>query len=274
LVVERTVTSFDGTPIWYSDSFDNGPTVVLLHGVSMTSITNFDVHYGPDADGRMGPLPGPTIASALRDIGARVVGIDARGHGRSGRSSDPDRYRGDSHARDVTAVIDELGVDRFDLVGYSMGSVTAARMLNNEPRLRAVALCGTGRWFLDDTNSQSLQAFHDCGQCFQTNAWNDHPKFRPFRAYARLDPFHDFDSIGAAMIGFDLVARDCVSAAKVPVLVLNGGQDDGDRDAAELAEIIPGAEAVAAGDGNHGTAPSDPDFHSTLITFIKRNWPH
>lgn len=173
----------------------------------------------------------------------------------------------------MTAVINELGVDKFDLVGYSMGSVTAARMLNRERRLRAVALWGTDRRFLEDTNSQTLEAFHDCGQCFQTNAWNDHPEFKPFRAYARLDAVHDFASLGAAMIGFDLVARDCVNSTNVPVLVLKGGQDDGDGDTAELAEIIPGAEAVVAGEGNHGTAPSDPDFHSVLATFIKRNWP-
>ena len=272
-VSERTVPSFDGTTIWFSDSDGDGPLVVLLHGVSMTSISNFATHFGVDADGKRAQIPGPTIASTLREAGARVVDIDARGHGRSGLSADPDAYRGDAHVSDVTAVLDALQVDRVDLVGYSMGSFTAARLLDREPRLRSVALCGSGPWFVDGRAEEMLASMHARGACFQSNLWAEHPEHKAFRAYARLDPIHDFASIGAAMIGCEAVSPERLARASVPVLVLNGADDDGDDAAAKLARLVPGAVAVIGGTGDHGMAPSDPEFHAPLVAFLRQGWP-
>ncbi len=232
-MTERIVESFDGTEIWFSDSEGDGPVVVLLHGATMTSISNFDTYFAAGSDGRIGPMPGPTITTLLRDRGARVVGIDTRGHGRSGWSGDPERYRGDAHARDVGRVLDALDVAKVDLVGYSMGTMTAARLLATERRLRSVALCGTGPWFLEG----AFTPMSALGRCFQGNEWADHPEFKGLRACARLDPVHDFDSIGAAMIGMEAVPADCFANVEVPVLVLNGGGDDPDGDAAALAAL-------------------------------------
>lgn len=265
----RTTTSFDGTEIWFSDSEGDGPVVVLLHGVSMTSISNFDTHFGDDGTGRIAPMTGPTIASLLRDRGARVVGIDARGHGRSGRSSDPAAYRGDTHTRDTVCVLDAVGVDTVDVVGYSMGGLTATRLLGSEGRLRSVALCGVGPGVFGGDERWS----RGCGECFQSNDFAAHPEFKPFRAYARLDPVHDFDSIGAALLGLDAITGPWAPVAGVAVLVLNGGDDDGDDDATKLASLIPGAGSKVAGTGNHGMAPSDRPYQDALIAFLKASWP-
>ena len=267
-MLERTVASFDGTEIWFSDSEGDGPAVVLLHGATMTSVSNFDTYFAAGSDGRIGPMPGPTITSLLHDHGARVIGIDTRGHGRSGRSGDPERYRGDTHARDVGHVLDALDLAKVDLVGYSMGAITAARLLSTERRLRSVALCGTGPSFLVGafTGASAL------GRCFQDNEWADHPEFKGMRACARLDPVHDFDSIGAAMIGMDAVPADRFANVEMPVLVLNGGDDDEDGDAAALAALIPGAVAVVAGSADHNMASSDHDFQTALVSWVQRQW--
>lgn len=55
----------------------------------------------------------------------RVIRWDARGHGRSGGAPDPADYRWDNLARDLLALADELGVDRFVAGGVSMGAATA-----------------------------------------------------------------------------------------------------------------------------------------------------
>ena len=269
-MAERSTRSFDGTEIWWSDSEGDGPVVVLLHGVCMTSISNFEIHFGIDGAGRVAPTEGPTIASLLRDEGARVIGIDARGHGRSGRSSDPGAYRGDAHAQDTMSVIDAVGVDAVDVVGYSMGGLTALRLLGREHRLRSVALCGGGPVWLEGGDDRWTR---ECGECFQSNDFSAHPEYKPFRAYARLDPIHDFDSIGAAMIGIESITDPWTPVAGVAVMVLNGGDDDGDDDAARLASLIPGAISKVAGACNHGMAPSDPPYQDALIEFIEDNWP-
>lgn len=55
----------------------------------------------------------------------RVIRWDARGHGRSTGAPDPDDYRWPNLARDLLALADALGVDRFVGGGVSMGAATA-----------------------------------------------------------------------------------------------------------------------------------------------------
>lgn len=58
-------------------------------------------------------------------VGGRVVRYDARGHGRSGASADPDAYRWDRLAGDLLMLADRLGIDRFVAAGASMGCATS-----------------------------------------------------------------------------------------------------------------------------------------------------
>jgi len=272
-VIESSVMSHDGTPIWFSDTRGDGPVVVLLHGATITSVSNFETRFGLGDDHRIGPVSGPTVASTLCAAGARVVCIDARGHGRSGRSSDPARYRGDAHRKDVQIVIDALGCDEVDVVGYSMGAITAARLLGVEPRLRSVALCGTGPRHVEGFADELLDRIASVGRCFQANDWANHPEHKPYRALARLDPVHDFESIGAALIGLDAIPPDRLNGAVTQVLVLNGGDDNPDQGAERLASMIPSATAEIAGSSDHGLACSDDDFQAALISFLAQRWP-
>jgi pimeloyl-ACP methyl ester carboxylesterase len=177
-VNEHTITSFDGTRIWYADSGGDGPVVVLLHGVCVTSRSNFGVDPAPREHLAPVAARGPSISSTLLNAGARVVAFDMRGHGRSGRSPDPERYRGDTHARDAVAVIDASEANRVDVVGYSMGSYTASRLLDREPRLRSVALCGSSSQFVEGIDQSPYgddlcSWFRGCAHAFQTNTWDD-----------------------------------------------------------------------------------------------------
>jgi len=93
-----------------------------------------------------------------------------------------------------------------------------------------------------------------------------------YRYGARLDPDHDFGSIGAAYIGMEPVPRARLAAANVPVIVINGGHDDGDGNAAKVAAMIPGARSVVAGDGDHMTTCYDDAFHVAVISFLHAQW--
>ena len=270
-MAESLVPSFDGTPIWITDSGGDGPAVILVHGVTMTFTTNFDTRFGIGEDGRVGRVPGPTLAARIRSAGARVIGIDQRGHGRSGRSPDPDRYRGDAFARDVIAVADTLGLATFDAVGYSMGAMTTARLLGIEHRLRSAVLAGTGPLHITGEPNDLYESLRSIGRCFQTGNWSEHAEAPLFRAFARLDPVHDLASIGAAMIAIEPAPRERLAAATVPVMVINGG-DDAPEDVEPLAALIPGAVGVVAGDGDHGTACSDDGFQIAVVDFLTRQW--
>ena len=60
-----------------------------------------------------------------RDVGARLVRYDARGHGESAPSYDPAELRWPALARDMLALADTLGPGRVFLGGVSMGCATA-----------------------------------------------------------------------------------------------------------------------------------------------------
>src|SRR4029079_17601619 len=63
----------------------------------------------------------------------RVITVDLRGHGDSDAPSDPSSYSLDRLARDVEAVADAVGAERFRLLGHSMGGMLARRIVLARP---------------------------------------------------------------------------------------------------------------------------------------------
>jgi pimeloyl-ACP methyl ester carboxylesterase len=74
----------------------------------------------------------------------RTLAIDLRGHGDS--SWDPAaRYRAHDHAADVLRIIDHLGIDRFVLIGHSLGANVAIRVAAaHRGRVRRIVLVDFG----------------------------------------------------------------------------------------------------------------------------------
>ncbi|MEY2476307.1 MAG: hypothetical protein QOG87_1622 [Actinomycetota bacterium] len=104
------------------------PTLVLLHGLGVSADLNWFRCY--DALGRR----------------YRVIAMDHRGHGRGIRSSRP--FRLADCADDVAAVADELGIDTFVPVGYSMGGPITQLVWRRHPdRVAGLVLCATSRSF-------------------------------------------------------------------------------------------------------------------------------
>jgi 3-oxoadipate enol-lactonase len=69
----------------------------------------------------------------------RVVRWDARGHGASGGKPVPDDYEWANLGRDLIALADDLGIDRFVAGGVSMGAATALHAATQAPH-RVMAL--------------------------------------------------------------------------------------------------------------------------------------
>jgi 3-oxoadipate enol-lactonase len=71
------------------------------------------------------------VGEALAADGRWVVAPDMRGHGASGRTSG---YSFDLMRDDVLALADALGMERFDLVGHSMGGSVAILVAEAAPQ--------------------------------------------------------------------------------------------------------------------------------------------
>lgn len=99
------VTSPDGTRLraWTNDA--DGPTVLLCNGLG----TN--------------PYAWPALLRS--DCGVRVVSWNHRGVGGSDRPADPERVGVDAFVEDALAVLDDAGVQRCVVAGWSIGVNTA-----------------------------------------------------------------------------------------------------------------------------------------------------
>jgi pimeloyl-ACP methyl ester carboxylesterase len=260
-------TTHDGLTMAYRVS-GHGRPVVLIHGYTVTSAVNFATHYGFTDGGGLEPTAGPTVESALVDAGFQVVMYDLRGHGRSAKPHDPGRYDMNAHVGDVQTLVEHLSLDRPAVVGYSLGSMIAARLLGF-PWVSAAALCGTGSYHVEGEDAEIDAGLADVARCFSEGCWDDYPELGIFRSWAELGEDPDFLALAAVARSVRGMPKEILGAATIPVLVLNGGADDGAADEFDLTPFVSGARRVVAGDGDHSIAPSDPIFHRELASFLQ-----
>ena len=241
-------TSFDGTEIAYLD-VGRGPVVLLSHGFA--------------ADHRLNWVA-PGVVDALVASGRRVLAPDARGHGRSSKPHDPAAYGGDAMVRDVRALLDELTIDRVDVVGYSMGSLVSSRLVPLEPRSRSLVLGGIGDRLGSEQRPANSEAIARALEADDPTAIAD-PGARAFRAFA--------DATGADRQALAAIQRAPLGgpadlgAIGVPTLVITGDADTLVGSPHGLAARIPGAVAKVIS-GDHLTAVGDPAFASSIVEFV------
>lgn len=81
-------------------------------------------------------LLGPAVA----EVGRTLAAVDLRGRGRSAPGKGG-THGWASHARDVLAVADALGAERFDFIGHSMGAFIGLALMKLAPmRVRSLVL--------------------------------------------------------------------------------------------------------------------------------------
>lgn len=102
----HSVTGFGGTPLFVHDNGpQDAPPIILIHGWSQHHLCwtkQFDSELAQEF---------------------RLIAPDLRGHGGSGKPEEPEAY---NHSRpwadDIAAIIDDLGLTKPILVGWSMGT--------------------------------------------------------------------------------------------------------------------------------------------------------
>lgn len=103
------------------------PAILLLHGLGATGRLNW----------------GPCFRPLSEHF--RVLCIDHRGHGRGLRTT---RFQLEECADDAVLVAEQLGVDRFVAVGYSMGGpIASLTWRRHRDRVAGLVLCATARHF-------------------------------------------------------------------------------------------------------------------------------
>ncbi|MBQ1082510.1 alpha/beta fold hydrolase [Nocardiopsis sp. B62] len=216
--------------------------VLLLHGFGTTFEMNWSAAGWP---------------RAFDTAGRRVIGPDLRGHGVSDKPTDSGLYLPEHFVADLLGLLDELDVERVDVVGYSMGSRIAWELALTAPeRVRRTVLGGFG----------PADALAGLGAA-EPGA-GDTPFDHVYRTVAAL-PGNDASALAACARG--QAARPFQEEPRpegLPPLLVAGARDTVAEGAAGLAERCGGSFVEIPG-RDHANAVSSRVFKQAVVEFLQ-----
>ncbi len=224
------------------------------------------LHHGFIADSALNWV-GPGIAPALAAT-RRVVAIDARGHGASGKPHDPAYYGEAKMARDLMLLVDRLGLSSYDLLGYSMGAIVALLVAAQDGRVRRLVTggIGSGAVELGGVDRRSLPPEElACALEADDPTGIVHEQAAAFRAFADMLGA-DRKALGAhaRVVHREPIAFERIAA---PVLVLAGNADPLAVRPELLVQALAGAKLQLL-EGDHMSALRDPRLIPALLEFL------
>ena len=232
---------------------DRGEPIILVHGFASNHAVNW---------------LNTSWLKTLTGDGRRVIALDNRGHGASERLHDVAAYHASAMANDVRRLMDHLGLDRADVMGYSMGARITAHLALAEPsRVRAALLGGLGIKLVDGVGLPLGIA--DAMEADSVQALID-PTQRMFRAFAEATG-SDLKAMAACIRG----SRQTLTEAEVrritmPTLVSVGTADGIAGPAAPLAALLPRGEVLDIPGRDHNLAVGDRVHKAGVLDFLAR----
>jgi pimeloyl-ACP methyl ester carboxylesterase len=213
----------------------------------------------------------------------RVIAVDCRGHGRSGKPHDVMQY-GAEMGQDIVRLLDHLGLQRAHIVGYSMGGGIVAQLLTVNPDRFISAILGgnAGRreWTKDDeertrTEADEMEVGSLRHQILRLAPSNVPPPSdeQILQTSARILAGQDTVALAAlARSSMTFVETSAqMSAIKVPTLGIVGSLDPSLPKYKELKEVMPQLQLVVIEGAPHGSAPTRPEFIQSVIQFLKNS---
>ena len=227
----------------------------------------------------------------LAEGGWHVVAPDLRGHGASDHPSRPQDYSLALFEADVLALVDDLGWDRFVLLGHSMGGMISQAIALHEPgRLDGLVLMDTVPHATSVGGGAAMLVFKVAARVFGMKGMARLLR-KPLpgspmsvrRLYAERPGYGEWTRskvlATSPVMARTMTAELATLADRVPelrsldlpVLVIAGEHDmpgfvDGSQ---RMAEAIPGATLAVLPDAAHNPQLETPDaWWATLTTFL------
>ena len=249
--------SSDGVDIAFIDvppqAHDLGEPILLIHGFASSHRVNW---------------VDPRWVEALAQAGRRVVAFDNRGHGQSEKLHAPADYRADLMTQDAANLLAHLGIERADVMGYSMGARIASFLALAEPkRVRALILGGLGDRLVRDAGLP--EAIAEAMEAPSLDSLAD-PAQRMFRAFADRTK-SDRAALAACVRGSRRsLAPEELARITQPVLIAVGERDTVAGDPHALAAMLPRAETLSIAGRDHNLAVGDRAFKAGVLAFLAR----
>jgi len=227
--------------------------VVLVHGFASNISMNWVM---------------PGWVETLTETGYRVIALDNRGHGGSEKLHDPSQYGGPLMAEDVRRLIEHLGLEQAHVMGYSMGARISAFLALKYPSLVRTTIFGG----LGINMVRGMAGTGPIANALEAPSIEDvvNPTARTFRAFAEQTK-SDLKALAACIRSSrDPISRDDVGRISCPVMVAVGSEDVIAGPAADLAKLIPTAEAFVIPSRDHMKAVGDKEYKAAVLKFLEK----
>lgn len=267
-------TTQDNAKLFYKDIGEGFP-VILIHGWPL----NADMWEEQSL--------------ALLNAGFRVIAYDRRGFGRSEQTASGYDY--DTFASDLNDLVLHLGLDKFSLVGFSMGGGEVARYLSTygSEKVSSASLISAVTPYLletdDNPNGVPEDKFQEMEEAIRRDRFGFfHGFFRDFYGVGLMShPVSDPVLAWAEQVASQASLKatiECVNAFgrtdfrkdmnafDIPTLIIHGTEDITvpiEASAEIAAEMIPGAIFKRYEDAAHGLNISyKKELNNDLVEFL------
>lgn len=226
-----------------------GRPVILLHGLFSSAEVNW-IKYG--------------TAARIADAGFECMMPDLRAHGQSDAPHDAAAYPEDVLVKDCVALVSGLGLEDYDLGGFSLGARTAVRSVLAGLRPRRLVLGGMGLEGLAGWARRSA-FFVDVIDRDDEIRRGDPAYF----AHAFMKTMK-IDRVAARLLlgSVDDTDPAALTAITMPTLVVCGADDQDNGSAPRLAEVLPDAR-YAQVPGTHMTSVTNAEFGNSIAAFLQ-----
>ena len=261
----RFATTVDGARIAYATSGDGPPLVRAVHWMTHVDLDCHSAVYGPWIQG---------LSQRYRH-----VRYDARGCGLSDRGTPPQNL--DDEVRDLEAVVDAAGLERFALYARSQGGAIAVRYAARHPE-RVSHLVTIGGFVRGSRRRGALTPPPEHQDAFWKlieDGWGqDNAAFRQLMTSlifpgANAEQMRAFNSLQraacspqvAAHLGRTHAEYDATAdlpRVQCPALIFHSPDDRPVpfEEGRMIASMIPGARLVPFASANHTPLPTEPAF--------------
>lgn len=240
-------TASDGVELAYREMGEGRPAI-LVHGLFSDGNVNW-VKFG--------------TAARIAEKGFRVIMPDLRAHGHSGKPHDAAHYPKGVLARDLKELVAHLGLNDFDLGGFSLGARTTVQAIGEGLRPRRAFLGGAGlEGLLGWIHRKDF--FLDVLANYETSVRGDPWWFSiQFMKTMKIDRV----AAGHLLAAFENAHPEWLNAFTMPTLVVCGTEDEDNGSATKLTEALPNA-IYAPVPGTHMSSVTKPEFGQAIARFL------
>src|SRR3990170_631958 len=262
----------NGIHLNVEDSGGEGPALMLLHGFTGDATT-----WEPFLD-----------AWSM----FRILRVDIVGHGRSDAPLASGRYSMQHAVADLTALLDQLGVEQTVLLGYSMGGRLALHLALAAPERIAALFLESASPGIEDPTKREARRKSDAALAASierdgieafVDRWQAQPLFasqsslpRDVRERQRAqrlaqNPLGLANSLRGMGAGAQAYLLPRLASLKVPALFVAGAPDARYvAEAQRMAGAVPGSACEVIPDAGHAAHLEQPEaFAATVGRFLR-----